>query len=100
MGPKNFDILLTTGTELQTLLQQSVITSSEVVQKCLARIEDHNTSGRKLRAIIAVAPKDDVLALANTLDQERAGDKTRSQLHGVPIIIKVCMLALMGLSIA
>jgi amidase len=61
----------------------------DVVKDCRARIAQHNTQGRKLRAIIAEAPETRVLEFAQKLDEERAAGKLRSPLHGTPIIVKV-----------
>lgn len=44
--------------------------------------------GLQLNAIIETAPLDNVRAIAQSLDDERAAGKVRSPLHGVPIIVK------------
>jgi amidase len=41
-----------------------------------------------LRAVIQIAPYDDVLAIAAGLDIERENGKLRGPLHGIPILLK------------
>jgi amidase len=52
-----------------------------------------------LRAIIETAPVDNVLAIAQKLDEERAAGKVRSPLHGVPIAVKDSASILLSFSI-
>ncbi len=51
----------------------------------LDQIEKHN---EYLKAVIATAPKASLLEKAKGLDEERSNGTIRSQLHGLPILIK------------
>lgn len=86
-GP-HWDVLTTTITNLQDLLQSRQTTSVDIVEAHLAQIEKHNKAGLGLRAIISTAPRHIVLARAAELDRERANGNVRSALHGIPIILK------------
>lgn len=70
-------------------LEAGQTTSSALVAAYLSRIEryDNPHDGVPgLASVIAVNP--DALALARTLDAERAAGRLRGPLHGVPILIK------------
>jgi Asp-tRNA(Asn)/Glu-tRNA(Gln) amidotransferase A subunit family amidase len=71
------------ATELTKLIQTRVISSVEVVEAFLRRIEEINPS---LNAIVTVAP--DVLEHARAKDAELARGKLAGPLHGLPITIK------------
>lgn len=45
-----------------------------------------NISGLTLRSVIEIAPT--AREIARQLDEERANGNLRSQLHGVPIVVK------------
>ncbi|MCJ1371018.1 hypothetical protein MMC20_002233 [Loxospora ochrophaea] len=61
-----------TATELQSLLADKSIDSSDLVNLYLQQIEKHNIKGLGLRAFIATAPRRLLLEAANKLDDERA----------------------------
>lgn len=88
MSVYEFDTLNTTASELQSFLDARLITSVEIVHAYLTQIEQHNRRGRQLRALISVAPKHQLLAIAQYLDNERMDGKIRSPLHGIPIVVK------------
>lgn len=81
-----FNVLTTTASDLKRLLQSGTITSVEIVKIYLEEIERYDGY---LKSVICTAPKDDLLARAKTLDQERHDGQQRSKLHGIPILIKV-----------
>lgn len=83
-----FNTLTTTALELQSQLRSGSLTSVEIVEVYLAQIEKHNHTGPKLNAIINVVPRDNLLARAKELDEERKEGKIRGPLHGLPIIVK------------
>lgn len=85
-SPLNY--LTATASHLQELLQEGEVTSEDLVLGYLARIDKDNTSGLKIRAIIEVAPRDDLLEQARALDLERRNESTRGPLHGIPIVLK------------
>jgi amidase len=69
-------------------LRDGTTTSVEVTEALLARIASIDAPGGdvELRAVLAVAG--DALDAARTSDDERAAGAARSDLHGVPIVIK------------
>lgn len=84
------NVLTSTASELQDLLSQNKTNSVELVKLYLNQIEAHNKNGLKLNAIISIAPRDELLAIAASLDAERAERGPRGPLHGIPVIVKVC----------
>jgi hypothetical protein len=85
----SFDPLVATAVDLKQLLDDGKITSRHLVERYLQQIEDHNTQGMQLRAVIATAPVPSILSLADELDAERKAGKLRGPFHGLPIIVKV-----------
>ena len=79
------DLMDITIPELQQALEEGRVTSEELVQMYLDRIEAYDDS-LDLNAIISINP--DALETARELDAERAAGNVRGPLHGVPIIIK------------
>jgi amidase len=81
-GP-SFEVLDLGIADLQAALTDGRITSRELVERYLTRIQQYD---RQLKAIIAVNPhaRDD----ADRLDRERAAGKVRGPLHGIPIVVK------------
>ncbi|MBD3649246.1 MAG: amidase, partial [Pseudomonadales bacterium] len=69
--------------ELQAALAADEITSVEIVEGYLDRIEALDP---KLNAILEINP--DALTIAEGLDAERAQGTTRSSLHGIPVLLK------------
>lgn len=89
MDDTTFDLSdprVTTASELQKLLQDSKVTSFQLVETYLKQIETHN---RYLHAVISTAPKESLLKQAKRLDQERGQGLVRSTMHGIPILVKV-----------
>ena len=76
-------VVETSLTDLRTALEQKRITSREIVQQYLARIATYED---KLNAVITVNPQ--ALAIADSLDRERAAGRLRGSLHGIPIALK------------
>lgn len=73
----------------RTLLDEKQLTSEVLVNHFLDQIERHNTNGLGLKAIISVCPRQIALMHARALDEERQNGRLRSDLHGIPIILKV-----------
>src|SRR5437588_3607692 len=78
-----FSVVEATIPELQDALKHKRITSRQLVQQYLDRIEKYNGT---LNAIIALNPR--ALDEADALDRERARRRVRGPLHGIPIAIK------------
>lgn len=88
----DIELIKASANELQQQLQDGSLTSVQLVERCLAQIEAHNYKGMSLHAVISVAPREKVLAVARNLDEERKRGKARSPLHGIPIVLKVSIL--------
>ena len=72
-----------TISDLQAQMRSGKLTSQRLVEIYLERI---NRVDDKLRSVIETNP--DALLIARQLDGERRRGKLRSQLHGIPILIK------------
>lgn len=75
--------------EYRVLMQDGRLSSEDLVNCFLDQIERHNKRGLKLNAILSVCPRAVAISQAKALDEERRQGKTRSELHGIPIIVKV-----------
>jgi amidase len=62
------------------------VTSRQLVQQYLARIEAYDQTGPSINAFLAVNPQ--ALDAADALDRERAAGHIRGPLHGIPIVVK------------
>lgn len=87
--PSSVDLLTIGAHDLSRLLETGVITSTQLVEEYLHRIELDNSNGLQLRAVISLAPRDILLAIARARDDERIRNATRSPLHGIPLLVKV-----------
>lgn len=89
MENTNTSILQDSALKLQEKLAAGSLDSVALTETLLHQIELHNQCGLQLNAVISVAPRDDVLARARRLDQERSAGTLRSKVHGIPIVVKV-----------
>jgi amidase len=78
-----FTVVETSIADLRRALEQRRTTSREIVQQYLLRIATYED---QLNAIITVNPH--ALAIADSLDRERARGRIRGPLHGIPIALK------------
>ncbi|KAI8965480.1 amidase signature enzyme [Daldinia sp. FL1419] len=85
-------ILQASAVELQRRLAAGELTSVRLVEEFLDQIERHNSKGMRLNAVISVLDRDLALEIAKRLDEERRQGNIRSSLHGIPIIIKDCIV--------
>jgi hypothetical protein len=83
------DLFHTSISELQRGLEDGQYTSVHLVEAYLARINEVNTV---LHAVMEIAPQEILLEQAKQLDEERTAKGKRTSLHGIPILVKVCML--------
>jgi aspartyl-tRNA(Asn)/glutamyl-tRNA(Gln) amidotransferase subunit A len=85
MSAGGFDALagLTLG-EASARLRAGTVSSTDLVNACLARIDVYNS---KVNAFITVT-RDQALAQAKALDAEQRTGKVRGPLHGIPIALK------------
>lgn len=84
--PAPFDVVEASIAELGTAMDEGRITSEQLVEQYLARIEAYDERGPALNTIIALNPG--ALATARALDTERLETGSRGPLHGVPILLK------------
>lgn len=82
----DFELNEITLSQLQEKMSSGKLTSEQITQKYLDRIEQVNTKGPELRAVIELNP--DALKIAQEMDAERKSGKVRGALHGIPILIK------------
>ena len=82
----DFKVTEATITELHTAMSEGRITSSELVESYLARIDRYDRNGPKLNSIIRLNPN--ALEQAIALDKERVESGMRGPLHGIPILLK------------
>ncbi len=82
----DFELSEVTIVELQEMMKAGEMTSEELVQLYLKRIEIVDKGESKLNAIIEVNA--DALEIARELDEERKSGKIRGILHGIPVILK------------
>ena len=75
-----------TISELQQKMNSGELTARQLAELYLERIDSIDRNGPRLNAILETNP--DALALASSLDVERAAGSTRGALHGIPVIIK------------
>ena len=81
-----FELNEITIDELQQKMQGGAYTSRAITELYLKRIEAIDKNGPALNAVIEINP--DALAIADEMDKERKAGKVRSQLHGIPVLIK------------
>ncbi|KAI1110907.1 amidase signature domain-containing protein [Nemania sp. NC0429] len=84
----NINLLTVTGAELQDLLRDGQVLSTQLIELYLAQIEKHNHDGLKLNAMICTTPREVLIRIAKKLDQERIEGTVRGRLHGIPITVK------------
>ncbi len=72
--------------DLQKAMQDHQVTSRQLVESYLARIDAYDQRGPALNAIVTVNPK--AREAADALDAERASKGARGPLHGIPILVK------------
>ena len=70
----------------QQALARGELTSRQLVERYLQRIESLDAQGPKLRAVLETNP--DALDIASALDAERRAGRLRGPLHGIPVLVK------------
>jgi len=81
-----FDVVERSIEDLQRAIQAGQVTSRQLVDLYVARIEAYDEQGPGLNAIAATNPRAREAAAA--LDEERASRGPRGPLHGIPILVK------------
>ena len=85
-APTPFDVTEASIVELGAAMDEERVTSEELVDHYLARIEAYDGQGPALNSIITLNPH--ALTSARALDFERNATGARGPLHGIPIVIK------------
>ncbi|RPJ22944.1 MAG: amidase [Chloroflexi bacterium] len=75
-----------TVSELQEKMESGELTARRLAELFMERISEIDKNGPYVNSVIELNP--DALEVADALDVERQGGKTRGPLHGVPILIK------------
>jgi Asp-tRNA(Asn)/Glu-tRNA(Gln) amidotransferase A subunit family amidase len=81
-----FDVTEKSIAELQAAMTRGAVTSRQLVEAYLARIEAYDQAGPALNAFISLNPR--TLETADALDRERRERGPRGPLHGIPIVVK------------
>lgn len=79
------DLMDTTISELTEAMEQGRVTSKELVEMYIDRINTYDEA-LDLNSIISI--NSDAVSQAEALDKERAAGKIKGKLHGIPIIVK------------
>lgn len=72
--------------DAQDAMVRGDVTSADLVDAYLARIEAIDQNGPTLASVLEVNP--DCRTIAKQLDDERAAGKIRGPLHGIPVVVK------------
>ena len=72
--------------DINAAFKAGTLTSEQLVELCLKRIEAYDDRGPKLNAVITLNPR--ALEIARELDVERKTKGPRSPLHGIPVVLK------------
>src|SRR5258708_39621323 len=75
-----------TVAQLQAAMASGELTSRALVQHYLDRIARYDKQGPKLNAFLLVNPR--ALEEADRLDRDRAQNRLRGPLHGIPVVVK------------
>ncbi len=82
----SYDVMEKSIEELQRAMQSRQVTSRQLVEIYQARIGQYDKQGPTLNAIKTVNGR--AREAADALDAERAGEKLRGPLHGIPVLVK------------
>ena len=81
-----FDVYEASIAQIRDALGRGQVSSVQLVQQYLDRIQAYDKQGPKLNSIVRINPE--ALAQAQALDAERERTGPRTPLHGVPIVVK------------
>jgi Asp-tRNA(Asn)/Glu-tRNA(Gln) amidotransferase A subunit family amidase len=82
----SYDVFEKSITDLRLAMEEGRITSRQIVEQYLARIDAYDRRGPAINAFISLNPR--ALDDAAALDAERRTRGARGPLHGIPIAIK------------
>jgi amidase len=72
--------------QLQSLMSKNHLSSTELTEYYISRIEALDRRGPRVNAILELNP--DAIAIAQALDKERRTKGPRGPLHGIPVVVK------------
>lgn len=81
-----FDVMERSIVELTAALEAGEVTSRELVDGYLMRIQAYDQRGPGLNAMVTLSAR--AHAEADELDAERAEGRVRGPLHGIPVVVK------------
>jgi amidase len=84
--PGQFEFEEATIAQLQAAMESGELTSRELSQAYIDRINEIDQTGIQLNSVMEL--NSDALAIADQLDREREDGHVRGPLHGIPILIK------------
>jgi Asp-tRNA(Asn)/Glu-tRNA(Gln) amidotransferase A subunit family amidase len=85
-APPAFNVVERSIEDLQRALTAGEVTSRQLVEIYLARIEAYDRRGPALNAITVVNPR--ARDVADAMDAERRAKGSRGPLHGIPVLVK------------
>jgi amidase len=83
---KGFTLMEATIAELQQAMEQEIVSSVDLVNMYLERIEKYDKKGPVINSLVYVNPN--AVQTARELDKERKEKGIRGPLHGIPMILK------------
>ncbi|MCG8413661.1 MAG: amidase [Pseudomonadales bacterium] len=81
-----FNVFEASISEMQAAMAAGRVSSEQLVEQYLVRIEAYDKNGPALNSIVRINPE--ALLQARALDSERRATGPRSALHGIPILVK------------
>ena len=84
--PVTFNLVEATINDINSAFEYGALTSKELVQLYINRIEAYDDSGPKLNSIINLNPN--ALEIAREIDQERFFGEDLGALAGIPVLLK------------
>jgi Asp-tRNA(Asn)/Glu-tRNA(Gln) amidotransferase A subunit family amidase len=83
---QSFEVAESSIADEQRAMTEGRVSSKDLVQAYLSRIEAFDQRGPRLNALITLNPN--AIKEAEALDRERAAKGPRGPLHGIPVIVK------------
>lgn len=84
--PRRFEFEEATIAQLQRAMEAGELTSRELTQAYVGRINQIDQAGIRLNSVMEL--NSDALAIADQLDRERKEGHVRGPLHGIPVLLK------------